>query len=104
MNSITSGSWKTSCGGIAMILTGLAALFHAEQNGTITTDTMTVAATAITGGLGLIFARDNDKSSESQGVTPQQLAAKSVLANPSSTPTTTVITHAPAAPTTPPTP
>lgn len=108
MNSITSGSWKTSLGGIGMILTGLLALVHAGQGGTITSDTLTVAITSISGGIGLIFARDNSVSSEVAGVTPQQLAAKTALSSVPTGPSTTTIIHTPAtpvaAPATPPTP
>jgi hypothetical protein len=104
-----SGSWKTSLAGIITILGGLLALAKAGQSGTITPTDLTVAATSITTGIGLIFSRDNNVSSEVAGVTPQQLAAKQALATPSSTPTTTVIAHTPAAPiapapATPPTP
>ena len=68
--------------GIGTILGGLGALAIAGSHGTITTDTLTIAGASITTGLGLIFARDNDKSSESQGATPaQQAAVQSIAAS-----------------------
>lgn len=98
MTSPFSGSWKTTLSGIVTILGGLLIIAKAAQAGAINATDMTTFGVAITTGLGLIFARDNSVSSEVAGVTPQQLAAKQALATPSSTPTTTVITHTPAQP------
>lgn len=61
------GSWKTTSAGIAAIVGGLVALYFAYKNGNLNEATVTTTVTAILGGLGLIFARDNDKSSEDVG-------------------------------------
>lgn len=87
-------SWKTSLAGVASILTGLLALVHAGQGGTITTSDITVALTAITTGVGLLFARDNNVNSEMVGVAPAQLVAAQAVhdaaaATPPPTPPTT---------------
>jgi hypothetical protein len=74
-------SWKTSLAGVASILTGLLTLVHSGQNGTITTADMTTAFTAIIAGVGLIFARDNNVSSEEAGATLQQKAVVQSIAD-----------------------
>jgi hypothetical protein len=62
-------SWKTTVTGVAAILTAvgaaLTALFDNDPN---TTLDVTVTASAIMAGIGLIFARDNNVSSEDAGV------------------------------------
>ena len=78
-------SWRTSLAGVASILTGLIALVHAGQNGTVTADTLTVAGTSIAGGIGLIFARDHSVSSEEAGATPAQKSAVQAIATAAST-------------------
>lgn len=59
------GSWKTTVAGIGTILAAvgaaLAAQFDASPD---TVPNWGAVATAITAGAGLLFARDNDKSSE----------------------------------------
>lgn len=61
-------SWKTTVTGIAAVLTAvgsaLTALFDNDPN---TTLDVTVTASAIMAGIGLIFARDNNVSSEDAG-------------------------------------
>lgn len=62
-------SWKTTTAGIGTILAALGAALSAQFDA----DPLTVAnwgavITAITAGVGLILARDNDKSSEDAGV------------------------------------
>lgn len=61
-------SWKTTVTGVAAILTAvgaaLTALFDNDPN---TTLDVTVTASAIMAGIGLIFARDNNVSSEDAG-------------------------------------
>lgn len=81
-------SWKTSLAGVASILTGLLALIHSAQNNTITTSDITVALTAITTGIGLIFARDNNVSSEQVGATPEQKSAVQAIATAAAAPAT----------------
>ena len=91
-------SWKTSLAGVAAILTGLLALVHAGQSGTITADTLTTAIAGFTTGIGLLFARDHDVSSEEAGATPAQKSAVQASAD------TAASAPAPATPTTPVTP
>lgn len=61
-------SWKTTVTGIAAVLTAigsaLTALFDNDPN---TTLDVAVTASAIMAGIGLIFARDNNVSSEDAG-------------------------------------
>lgn len=62
-------SWKTSAGGIAMILSALSHIL----NGYNATKTVTLDAEAtglIMGGIGLIFARDHNVTSEQSGLIP----------------------------------
>lgn len=61
-------SWKTTIGGVGMILGALAGLLVAFANGSLTTEALTAAGTAIAGGVALLAARDNSVSSEDAGV------------------------------------
>jgi len=61
-------SWKTTTAGIAGILVAIASCAQAAfDNDPATVPNYEVALAAVITGLGLIFARDNDKSSESVG-------------------------------------
>jgi len=61
-------SWKTTGLGIATILAAIAASAKALlDNDPTTMVNYEVLLAAITAGIGLILARDNDKSSESVG-------------------------------------
>jgi hypothetical protein len=61
-------SWKTTVTGIAAILTAVgAALTALFDNDPATTLDVTVTASAIMAGIGLIFARDNGVTSEEAG-------------------------------------
>jgi len=61
-------SWKTTVTGIAAILTAVgSALTAIFDNDPATTVDVAVTASAIMAGIGLIFARDNNVSSESAG-------------------------------------
>jgi peptidoglycan/LPS O-acetylase OafA/YrhL len=62
------GSWKTSAAGIAAIVVAIASCAQAALDGNPdTAPNFEVAIAAIISGLGLIFARDNNVSSESAG-------------------------------------
>jgi hypothetical protein len=57
-------NWKTSTAGILMITAGVNILVFTEIN----PQNITMAVTSFCGGIGLLFARDGDKSSEQVGV------------------------------------
>lgn len=54
-------NWKTTTGGIGMLLTGLG-YFVAVISGqvTFTIEAATVALASVSGGFGLLFAKDNN--------------------------------------------
>ena len=58
-------SWKTTVGGIGSILGGLAMIFKGIASGEPVD--FAAALAAIMAGVGLLTARDNDKTSESAG-------------------------------------
>lgn len=60
-------SWKTTSAGIISIIGGLVRLIFAFKTG-ITEEAIMTSVTTIVAGIGLIFARDNDKSSEDVGL------------------------------------
>ena len=62
-------SWKTTTFGVLTILSALMKAAMAVLDGNAATNPdWTVVITAITAGVGLIAARDNNKSSEDVGV------------------------------------
>lgn len=62
------GSWKTTMFGAASILAAISNAVVALTDGMDTTNPdWMVVITAITAGIGLIFSRDNNKSSEAVG-------------------------------------
>lgn len=62
------GSWKTSAAGIASIVVAIASCVQALLDGDpATVPNYEVAFAAIAAGVGLFFARDNDKTSEQAG-------------------------------------
>jgi hypothetical protein len=61
-------SWKTSLTGIAAILTAVgAAIMALMDNDPATVIDVAATAAAVMAGVGLIFARDNNVSSEAAG-------------------------------------
>lgn len=62
------GSWKTTSAGLITIGTVLIHLYFAYQNKTLTEQMVTMELPALVGGIGLLFARDFDKSSEDVGL------------------------------------
>ena len=61
-------SWKTTCFGICCILTAIGGAGKAVLDGDPATNPdWATTITAIASGFGLIFARDNSKTSESVG-------------------------------------
>lgn len=54
-------NWKTTLGGVAMILSGLALLGKMLADGTpLTVETLSPVGIALSGGLGLLKAKDHD--------------------------------------------
>ena len=70
MNWFKNGSWKTTSAGLLTILGGLTRIAVAIKAGNITEEAVMTTLTAIVGGIGLVFARDNDKTSEQVLSTP----------------------------------
>jgi len=65
-NALFSGSWKTTGTGIGAILIAVGSAITAlTDNDPATTIDIGALSAALVAGLGLIFARDNDKSSKS---------------------------------------
>jgi len=61
------GSWKTTSAGITMVVGGIVGIYFSIKNGTFNEAVATTSLGGILGGIGLICARDNDKSSEDVG-------------------------------------
>jgi anti-sigma-K factor RskA len=61
-------SWKTTLAGIAAIVAAVATAVSAQfDNNPATVPDWTLVIGMITAGVGLMFARDNDKTSEQVG-------------------------------------
>jgi len=61
-------SWKTTLAGIAAIVAAIAlAIAHQFDNDPTTIADWSAVITALTAGVGLVLARDNDKTSEQAG-------------------------------------
>ena len=61
-------SWKTTLAGIASIVAAVATALSAQfDNDPNTVPNWTVVISLITAGVGLVLARDNDKTSEQVG-------------------------------------
>ena len=64
----TGKSWKTTAAGIAAIVAAVAlAISHQFDSDPATVADWSAVITALTAGIGLVLARDNDKSSEQVG-------------------------------------
>lgn len=63
-----TGSWKTTSAGAAMILGVLVHLVFAIKNDTLTEADVTIQIPIFLGGIGLMFSRDADKTSEQMGL------------------------------------
>ena len=61
-------SWKTTAAGIAAIVAAVAlAISHQFDSDPATVADWSAVITALTAGVGLVLARDNDKTSEQAG-------------------------------------
>lgn len=60
-------SWKTTSAGILAIAGGIVRFYFAVKTGQITEEALMTSVTAIVSGIGLLFARDNNVSSEQAG-------------------------------------
>jgi len=65
-------SWKTNAAGLGMILTALGAICTGISKDEY--DVVLAAIPAILGGIGLLNARDNDKTSEEVGAQQKAVA------------------------------
>jgi hypothetical protein len=65
--NIFKGSWKTTSAGLLMIAGGLVHIGFSVYHKTLTENDVMAQITLLVGGLGLLFARDNNKSSEDVG-------------------------------------
>lgn len=63
-----AGSWKTTSAGITAIIGALVHLYFNRNN--LNEESIMIGVGGILAGVGLIFARDNDKTSEQVGLTP----------------------------------
>ena len=61
---LQNGSWKTTSAGLLTILGGLTKFAFACKNGNVTEDLVMSCLVVIVAGLGLMLARDNDRSTE----------------------------------------
>lgn len=61
---LTQGSWKTTSTGLVTILGGIVRLCFAVKAGNVTEEAVMTTLIAIVTGLGLIYARDNNVTSE----------------------------------------
>jgi hypothetical protein len=50
-------NWKTTSAGLVMIIGGIASIYFSKP---LDANTITASATAILGGVGLLFAKDNN--------------------------------------------
>lgn len=64
-------NWKTTSAGILAIAGAITRIVFALQDKAITEEAVLSALTGFLTGLGLLFARDFDKSSEQSGVNSQ---------------------------------
>lgn len=75
-------SWKTTTAGVAAIAGGVARFALALNEGKMTEEAITTSVTAIMTGVGLLFARDNDVSSEEVGIKEEQPKEVKILKSP----------------------
>lgn len=78
---LTKGSWKTTSTGLLAIAGAIVRLAFAIKAGAITEESIMTSVTAIITGVGLLAARDNDKSSEQVGADAQTKAVNDFAAN-----------------------
>ncbi|WP_445454116.1 hypothetical protein [Flavobacterium sp. 25HG05S-40] len=53
-------SWKTTSTGVLLIIGGVVRFYFAVKAGNFTEEAITTCATSILGGIGLLFAKDQD--------------------------------------------
>ena len=53
-------NWKTSLGGLGMIFAGLGAVAKCFMDGHVSTDCLLAAMASVSGGVGLLKAKDHD--------------------------------------------
>ena len=66
-------SWKTTLAGVAAIIAAIAlAIAHQFDADANTVADWGAVAAAVAAGVGLLYARDNDRSSEDVGIKPRE--------------------------------
>lgn len=53
-------NWKTTSTGIVMIVSGVIGFYYAYKSSNLNEATITGCVTSVLGGIGLIFAKDNN--------------------------------------------
>lgn len=64
----TKGSWKTTSAGLLMIIGGIVHIGFSIYHKIMTEQDMMSQAVLIVGGIGLMSARDNNKTSKDVGI------------------------------------
>ena len=64
---LSTHSWKTTSAGLLAVIGGITQLVFSIKEKKFTQESVTIAATATLTGLGLLFARDNNKTSDDVG-------------------------------------
>lgn len=81
---LTKGSWKTTSTGLLAILGGIVRLVFVVKSGNVSEEAVMTILTTIVTGVGLLAARDNDKSSEDVKASPADKAVKDFTNPPAS--------------------
>lgn len=76
MKKLLLTNWKTTSAGVLAIIGGITRLVFAIQNKDLTEEAVMTVATGILAGVGLLFARDFNKSSEQSGADTMPPAPK----------------------------
>jgi hypothetical protein len=67
IHSVMGKSWKTTSAGILAIAGGVTRMVLSVMHHAVTEEAVMTSLTAVMTGIGLIFARDNDVTSEQAG-------------------------------------
>jgi hypothetical protein len=67
---MTFASWKTTSAGVSSIVLGLVRGYFAWRKKDLDEESITTTMTLVLTGVGLLFARDNNVTSEQAGLVP----------------------------------